>query len=111
MRTIGVVFPHQLLEDNPLSRVVSEFCLIDEKRFFGDFNFHKNKLVFHRASMRAYKDKLASAGRKVHYFSYAGGGSADLLEAAFARWPLKEARVVDVCDEKLDKRITRLARQ
>jgi deoxyribodipyrimidine photolyase-related protein len=51
--------------------VVSEFCLIEDKRFFSDFNSHKNKLVFHRASMRAYKDKLASVGHKVHYFSYA----------------------------------------
>ncbi len=58
MKPIGVIFPHQLFIDHELLVKCSKIYLIEERLFFKQYNFHKVKLAFHRASMRAYAKKL-----------------------------------------------------
>ena len=60
-----VVLPNQLFEQHPGLSKGRKVFLIEEKRYFTDFRFHKKKLMLHRASMQAYKDKLESQGYKV----------------------------------------------
>ena len=67
MAKINLVFPHQLFEKSPLLSCGKEFIVIEEWLFFNQYNFHKQKLAFHRASMLAYKDYLESNGCQVSY--------------------------------------------
>ncbi len=66
LKSIDLVFPHQLFKDYSLSKTNPIF-IIEEYLFFRQYKFHKQKLAFHRASMKAYEDRLRKKGRVVFY--------------------------------------------
>jgi len=55
---ISLLFPHQLFEKNKALATGREVYLIEEFLFFNQYAFHQQKLVLHRASMKAYADLL-----------------------------------------------------
>ena len=67
MKAANLIFPHQLFEDNPLFRFDGTFFLIEEYLYFNQYNFHVQKLVFHRSSMKYYEDFLKRKKEKVSY--------------------------------------------
>lgn len=64
-KKISLIFPHQLFADTSLWQ--DDCYLIEEELYFTQFPFHKQKLVLHRASMKAYEQTLIDAGKTVHY--------------------------------------------
>ncbi len=64
-KRISLIFPHQLFADTSLWQ--DECYLIEEDLYFTQYPFHKQKLVLHRASMKAYEQMLTDAGKTVHY--------------------------------------------
>jgi len=58
MTELGLIFPNQLFKNVPISKYTHKLLLIEYTLFFGEkkyiHNFHKNKLVLHRASMKSY---------------------------------------------------------
>ena len=46
-----LIYPHQLFENNSLLKKGRKVFLIEELLLFTQYTFHKQKLVFHRASM------------------------------------------------------------
>ena len=64
-KRISLIFPHQLFADTSLWQ--DDCYLIEEDLYFTQFPFHKQKLVLHRASMKAYEQTLIDAGKTVHY--------------------------------------------
>ena len=64
---INIIFPHQLFEDCRLISGEGTFYLIEEFLFFKQFNFHKQKIAFHRSSMKFYESYLKSKNKDVHY--------------------------------------------
>ncbi|WP_201556605.1 cryptochrome/photolyase family protein [Psychrobacter sp. 72-O-c] len=64
-KKISLIFPHQLFAD--ISLWQEDCYLIEEDLYFTQYPFHKQKLVLHRASMKAYEQKLLAAGKSVHY--------------------------------------------
>jgi deoxyribodipyrimidine photolyase-related protein len=62
-----LLFPHQLFKDSPILDIDAEIYLIEEYLFFKHYKFHKQKIAFHRASMKAYADFLNSKDKTVHY--------------------------------------------
>lgn len=69
-RIVYIVLPNQLFKKHPCLSRTAEIFLVEEPRYFTDFKFHKQKLVFHRASMRAYKEFLEEKGFTVHYYPW-----------------------------------------
>ncbi len=67
MKAINIVFPHQLLQKSPLLENGCEIYLIEEYLFFKQYKFHKQKIAFHRASMKAYQNYLQEINLTVHY--------------------------------------------
>jgi deoxyribodipyrimidine photolyase-related protein len=63
----GVVFPHQLFEQSVLVATCDTIYLVEEWLFFKQYNFHKQKICFHRASMKFYESYLQSKNIKVVY--------------------------------------------
>jgi len=65
MRTVGLIFPHQLFSRHPVVRAeVEKVCLVEDSLFFGDdhqypMQFHRQKLAFHLATLDAYEARLA----------------------------------------------------
>ncbi len=67
MSSISLLFPHQLLNQHELYELGNPIYLVEEHLFFKQFNFHKTKLAYHRASMRHHADQLRAQGLTVHY--------------------------------------------
>jgi deoxyribodipyrimidine photolyase-related protein len=64
---IGILFPHQLFEHNVLISKCDTIYVVEEWLFFRQYNFHKQKIAFHRASMKFYESYLLSKNCKVVY--------------------------------------------
>ena len=72
MKQVSIIFPNQLFRESSILKINCEILILEDSLFFGNDKFHKlinhkNKLVFHRASMLAYKKFLEKSGFKVSY--------------------------------------------
>lgn len=68
MSSVNLIFPHQLFELSPLPKD-STWYIVEEYLFFNQYNFHKQKLIFHRASLKFYENFLREKGMQVQYIS------------------------------------------
>jgi len=77
--------------------------------FFGDARyparFHVQKLVFHRASMKAYAARLTRRGRDVRYMAYRKGETACDLITRLAADGVEEIFWADPVDDILERRV------
>ena len=110
MKTAHLIFPNQLFKDANSIESQSIVYLIEEFLFFNQFKFHKQKIAFHRASMKAYEAYLLKLGFQVEYIESLDENSNIINLIAH----LKEARFeklcfADVCDNWLQKRISETA--
>jgi len=67
MKKTGIIFPHQLFEENILISTCDTIYLVEEWLFFRQYHFHKRKIAFHRASMKFYENYLQLKKIKVIY--------------------------------------------
>ena len=107
MSAVTIVFPHQLFEAHPSLVKDRPVYLIEESLFFNQYNFHKQKLVFLRAGMKAYESYLKEKGYPIRYIE-AGEELADVrkLIQHLKTGGISEIHYADVTDRWLEKRIT-----
>ena len=55
-----LIFPNTLFENNKLVGKETKVLLVEHPVFFKEFNYHKMKIVLHRASMKYYETYLRS---------------------------------------------------
>ena len=58
MKKVNLIFPHQLFQESPLFEEKAPFYIVEEYLFFKQYPFHKQKIAFHRATMKRYEDFL-----------------------------------------------------
>jgi len=56
MKSIHLIFPHQLFQESPLFEIDVPIYIVEEYLFFKQYPFHKQKIAFHRATMKCYAD-------------------------------------------------------
>lgn len=107
MKACSIIFPHQLFEENPCVSKGRAVFLLEETLFFNQYNFHKTKLAYHRASMQFYYDFLKKKGFEVHYIS-ANEQNADIRDLVhqLAKENFTEIHVIELTDNWLTKRLT-----
>lgn len=96
---IVFIFPHQLFEDHPAITQEQHIFIIEHPRYFTDFNFHKQKIILHRASCKAYYDRLKEQG---HQVSYVALKEVKNFFAEIKKSTVKEVHVADVVDHQLE---------
>ena len=64
---VSIIFPNQLYKQHPAIVTNRPVYLLEEWHFFNQYQFHKEKLVLHRASMKFYEQFLKEQGLQVHY--------------------------------------------
>jgi deoxyribodipyrimidine photolyase-related protein len=108
MKTIGILFPHQLFEDNPLIPQCDTIYLIEEYLYFRQYTFHKQKISFHRASMKAYTQYLESLNIRVIYID-AFDTISDIRQCLefFGTQGIQSFEYIDTTDNWLESRITK----
>lgn len=110
MKSAILIFPHQLFENSPLNFENQTVYLIEEYLFFKQYNFHKQKIAFHRASMKFYENHLKSLGIKVKYIS-----SNDVISdvrtliKSLKNSQISKIEYIDTVDNWLEKRIKETA--
>ena len=67
MKTVNLIFPHQLFETSSILENGFPVYLIEEFLFFKQLNFHKQKIGYHRATMKHYEAFLVSKNIEVVY--------------------------------------------
>lgn len=106
-----LVFPHQLFENNPAVNRDRKVFLIEDPLFFNQYDFHKKKLVLHRASMQFYLQYLEEKGVEVEYIetSRYDHASLDKLMSSLSRKGISNLHITDPIDYLLERRLTRSA--
>ena len=104
-KAINIIFPHQLFEESPMLTNGNEVYLIEEHLYFNQFQFHKQKIAFHRASMKYYEELLKNRGIKVQYID-SFHQIADIREFGkeILRNGISEIQAIDPTDYWLEKR-------
>jgi deoxyribodipyrimidine photolyase-related protein len=65
-----LIYPHQIFEDISLLKTYDKVFLIEDPLFFTQYTFHKQKLIFHRATMKAYENFLKENNILVQYIEH-----------------------------------------
>ncbi len=62
-----LVFPHQLFDQTAFNAQAGTIYLIESDLFFLQYQFHQQKILFHRASMKYYSKLLSERGASCVY--------------------------------------------
>lgn len=106
MTEIHLLFPHQLfLESEQLQQSLPVY-LVEEFLFFRQYAFHKQKIAYHRASMKIYADYLRQKGFVVHYISaFEEESDVRNLLLYFQKLQITKIHFTDPSDNWLEKRL------
>lgn len=106
MNAITLIFPHQLYEPHPAVGNDRRILLVEEWLFFQQYQFHKLKLVLHRASMKTYQGKLEAQHFDVEYVE-SGDMRSDVRELIswLAQQGVTDLYFTDPVDNWLSRRI------
>lgn len=100
-----LLFPHQLFDPSLYPDGVTEIVFIEDSLFFGDkkyhFNFNKNKLVFHRATIDDYLKNIDNEIYTVNHYPYTN----DIDTVKIISDIQTDIIFFDVADFELQKRI------
>jgi len=69
VKAVNLIFPHQLFENHEIYSNGFPVYMIEEFLFFKEFNFHKQKIAFHRSSMKKHEAYLKKKKIDVKYIS------------------------------------------
>ncbi len=111
MSAINLIFPHQLFKDSPLfSNNVNQYIIIEEDLFFNQYKFHKQKLIYHRTTMKRYASFLKSKDYKIQYIDCTNPTSCTrkLIEH-LEKSNVTSIHYIDPVDNWLNKKITEQA--
>ena len=103
---VTIIFPHQLFQNHPALQKGRVVYLTEEWLFFSQYNFHRQKLVLHRASMKFYENWLQQNGYSVNYIE-TGVKENDCLQlvTALAKQNITDIHIAAVADDWLLKRM------
>lgn len=112
MKTVNLLFPHQLFQEHELYHNGFPVYLIEEQLFFKQFNFHKTKLAYHRASMKSHEALLKKKGLTVKYIeSPEPASDVRVLLRHLAQENIGAIHFIHPTDHWLEKRIQKEAKQ
>ncbi len=101
-----LIFPHQLFKKSAVLDINKRHYLVEEHLFFTQYPFHKEKLVLHRASMKAYEQYLLQNGYQVEYIDSTNEiHDCRLLIRYLAKQKCADISMIDPVDYLLMRRI------
>lgn len=103
---VQLVFPHQLFNASALFAEEGAFYIIESDLFFLQYQFHQQKLLFHRASMKYYAHLITQKGGNCHYIdAHDPNGQIPVLVDWLANKGVQKIKMYDPCDYWLDKQL------
>ena len=105
MKEIAIIFPNQLHRNSEVIEKKIPVYLIEEFLFFNQYNFHKQKIVFHRSSMKEYESYLINKSIKVSYIDSFNQSSDIRNFIKDISSEVDKIHVIDPVDYLLEKRL------
>jgi deoxyribodipyrimidine photolyase-related protein len=103
---VTVIFPHQLFKNHPALQKGRTVYLAEEWLYFRQYNFHKQKLVLLRASMKFYENWLQQNEYAVNYIETAEKeNDCSQLVAALTKQKITDIHIAALADYWLLKRM------
>lgn len=105
-RSAALIYPHQLFDPHPALAKTSLAVLIEEPLLFRQYRFHRQKLMLHRASLKAFAAKLVARGIQVLYLDAHEVPTTGSISEHLRKRKITDAHVVDPSDDWLLRRLT-----
>ncbi|GAB3533311.1 cryptochrome/photolyase family protein [Arthrobacter tecti] len=104
---VRLIFPHQLFEEHLRAPDSTRYVLVEDDLFFRQYRFHVQKLILHRASMKAFARRLQNAGHEVEYIETSPPQpTEEQLGEVLKRLNITACSYYDVVDDWLQQRLT-----
>ena len=100
----SIIFPNQLFKNSELLSNSKKIILVEEFLFFKHYKFHKQKILFHRMSMKSYKLFLEDKGYDVRYIE-SNECNSDIREL-IETLDINKIKIYNPVDNWLSKRIS-----
>ena len=114
MNTAVLILPHQLFDPHPALDRKARVYVLEAPRFFSDsevpLRFHRQKLALHRASLKAYQERLTRRGHTVHYLEFAVDPQMAGLWERLREDGVEGLHVADPVDFSLEKKLAKGAK-
>jgi deoxyribodipyrimidine photolyase-related protein len=104
---IFLIFPNQLFKALPKEILGKEVMIIEDPLFFNLYPFHKQKIAFHRASIKFYEYYLTSKKIDVKYIALKEAQSYDFVKSL----NVKSITTYYPSDNWLEKKLNKLAKE
>jgi deoxyribodipyrimidine photolyase-related protein len=99
-----IILPDQLFKSLPAGKT-APILLVEDRRYFEDFNFHKKKLVFHRASLKYYQSFLEHKKYNVTYLDDRTLSRSNGLGDCLKKYNFKQVSLYEPVDFELKARL------
>jgi deoxyribodipyrimidine photolyase-related protein len=108
MNEATLIYPHQLFAEHPCLRHGATVFLIEDPLFFNQYQFHKKKLLLHRATMKMYEQHLKEGSYTVRYIESHELKQSEEVAQFLSSYD--KVRVAEVCDDWLSRSIRNAVR-
>ena len=106
-----IILPNQLFEKSILTRNKNLKIIIEEELYFSQYKFHKQKLLFHRMSMKNYQEYLESNGFVVSYIDSNRKISSIVELVKFLSKKFKKIELIDPEDYLIERRLKKICKE
>lgn len=102
---ISLIFPNQIFKESDLLNESKKIYLIEEYLFFKQYKFHKQKILFHRMTMKSYHSYLIGKNFDIEYIDSTNSKSDIKTFIKSLDEKIKKIKIYDPVDNWLLKRI------
>jgi len=106
MKEAAIIYPHQLFEDNPVLSKERIIYLVEEPLLMGEFPIHRQKMMFHRLSMKAYGENLQARGYEIVHLKREELENTQEVFREITANGSNHLHIMDTTDYWLEKRIS-----
>jgi deoxyribodipyrimidine photolyase-related protein len=100
----ALIYPHQLYDNHPALDAVKQVLFVEDPLYFRQYDFHRQKLILHRASMKRYASALGSKFQVRYIDAKQLQNSGDIV-TLLKVWNIQSIQLVDPCDDWLESRL------
>ncbi|MEJ6694447.1 MAG: cryptochrome/photolyase family protein [Chitinophagales bacterium] len=105
MKSVNIIFPHQLFEQHEIHDNGFPIYLVEEYLYFKKLKFHKRKIAYHRATMKCHQAYLEAKGITVHYIASISANSDICILIKQLADSYKKIVFIDPTDDWLEQRL------
>ena len=102
---ISLIFPNQIFKESDLLNKSKKIYLIEEYLFFKQYKFHKQKILFHRMTMKSYESYLTGKSFEIEYINSTDTKSEIKTFIKSLGEDIKKIKIYDPVDNWLLKKI------